>query len=322
MSTSIKISLLNNYPTIARADFIPIVESASLTTYRTPVTSIGDYIAVSGSVISSSWSSASISSSNAVTSSYAVEASHAVSASYAITASYVASSSYAITSSYSFLSATASYFNFSVSPQISCSWASRSISSSHALMADNAAVAVSSSFAITASYAATTPSSATGFTSGMVMMFAMQTPPSGWLECNGAVVLISSYVALDAAIWVGAGLNGSSHWGYRSTDSGGVTRNNAGGYLKLPDMRGLFARGWANAGSIDSGRAWASYQDDAVISHTHAYNFDSFIASIFMGTTVGGISYPGGSTQTGVPSVTTAAETRPKNQVFMYCIKT
>lgn len=322
MSTSIKISLLNNYPTIARADFIPIVESASLTTYRTPVTSIGDYIAVSGSVISSSWSSASISSSNAVTASYAVEASHAVSASYAITSSHSSlstSASYAITSSYSFLSSTASYFNFSVSPQISCSWASRSISSSHALMADNAAVAVSSSFAITASYAATTPSSATGFTSGMVMMFAMQTPPSGWLECNGAVVLISSYVALNAAIWVGAGLNGSSNWGYRSTDAGGVTRNSAGGYLKLPDMRGLFARGWANAGSIDSGRAWASYQDEAIISHTHGYTASP------IALTIG----PAGSTATflAMPAYATSyayggVETRPKNQVFMYCIKT
>ena len=319
MSTSIKISLLNNYPAVASADFIPIIESASLTTYRTPVTSIGNYIAVSGSVISSSWSSASISSSNAVTASYAVEASHAVSSSYAVTASHIDTASYAITSSYSFLSSTASYFNVSVSPQISCSWASRSISSSHALGADNAVAAVSSSFAITASYAATTPASATGFTSGMVMMFAMQTPPAGWLECNGAVVLISSYVALDAAIWVGAGLNGSSNWGYRSTDAGGVTRNNAGGYLKLPDMRGLFARGWANAGSIDAGRAWASYQDEAVISHTHGYTASPITLTIG----------PAGSTATflAVPSVSTTsatggAETRPKNQVFMYCIKT
>lgn len=87
---------------------------------------------------------------------------------------------------------------------------------------------------------------------GMVANFAMSTPPSGWLKCNGAVVSRVTFSKLFERIGVvfGAG-DGSTTFG-------------------LPDMRGLFPRGWADGGGIDAGRGFGTFQEMAFQSHNHA----------------------------------------------------
>jgi len=192
MATSIRISSLDQYPVIRSQDFIPIVQSGSgttLTTYRTPVSSFGNWMAASGSALSSSHA---ISSSYAISCSWSDRGGYSISSSFLIypnnsTASnalrspfadYSTSSSWAsssifssaslvtISSSYSRVSTsssysrnsetsslaiTASYFNFSI-PQNVPPFATSSLSSSWASSSLSSSVAITASYALTASY--------------------------------------------------------------------------------------------------------------------------------------------------------------------------
>jgi hypothetical protein len=167
--SNVRISQLNGFTNILGEDYIPLVDSSSVTTYRCTVSDLVGYFALSGSVLSASWASASISSSfssNSISASYAKTASALIypntstasvsltttSASYALSASYARSSSAANSASFassalsasysqtSSVAVTASYVNFSTpsttppfaSSSLSSSWASASISSSYA----------------------------------------------------------------------------------------------------------------------------------------------------------------------------------------------
>ena len=156
-------------------DFIPIVQSGSIstmTTYRTPISSLSGLFSTSGSALSASWSSASISASYALTSSYAVTSSYSISSSFATSATsaswvplqamptsvasalWASSSLTSISSSWASSSISASWAPSSLT-SISSSWASASISSSHSLISN---ISISSSWAsssISASYAVT-----------------------------------------------------------------------------------------------------------------------------------------------------------------------
>lgn len=87
---------------------------------------------------------------------------------------------------------------------------------------------------------------------GMVASFAMTAAPTGWLKCNGAAVSRTAFAQLFA--WLG------THYG---AGDGSTTFN-------LPDMRGLFPRGWDDGRGVDAGRAFGVYQD--MMLHAHAHN--------------------------------------------------
>lgn len=87
--------------------------------------------------------------------------------------------------------------------------------------------------------------------SGMVAYFAMLDAPVGWLKANGAAVSRTTYASLFSAI--------GTTWG---VGDGSTTFN-------LPDMRGEFARAWDDGKGTDTGRAFASAQSSANLSHTH-----------------------------------------------------
>lgn len=184
MATSIKISDLVEMPnTIVSNDFFPLVDSSSLTTYRSNVVQLGTWLSTSGSAlsssyasassisVSSSWASSSFTSSTSVTliypntstASYSVNggsSSFSVSSSYAGTSSVTTGtssySSFSISSSYArtaSLSDTASYVNFTATniPQI----ASSSISSSWASSSFSSSYSVTSSYSLSSSYSST-----------------------------------------------------------------------------------------------------------------------------------------------------------------------
>lgn len=93
--------------------------------------------------------------------------------------------------------------------------------------------------------------SAGGIPPGQVSHFAMQTPPAGWLECDGALVSRSTYAALFAAISTAFGVgDGSTTFG-------------------LPDFRGEFIRGWDHGKGTDSGRTFGSSQAQDYLAHNH-----------------------------------------------------
>lgn len=155
--------------------------------------------------------------------------------------------------------------------------------------------------------------------SGAVAHFAMNTAPTGWLKANGALVSRTTYAALFSAIGTTFGVG-----------DGSTT-------FALPDMRGRFTRNWADNGSIDSGRAFGSAQDDALQGHNHEVHETSANIRAWLG---GGGGTGSGNVRagTGTPAApwadaTTiitngtngtpriASETRPSNIALLACIK-
>lgn len=148
---------------------------------------------------------------------------------------------------------------------------------------------------------------------GMVMPFAMNSTPGGWLACNGAAVSRTTYARLFTAI--------STTYG---TGDGSTTFN-------LPDLRGIFIRG-TGAQTI-SGTTYtgthAAKERDAFQGHRHSLTNNNAVWRNGGGNaiTAGGVSAaydltigdPITDGTNGTPR--TASETRPANIALLYCIK-
>jgi len=169
---SIPISGLNPLFSISSSDFIPLVQSSSLTTYRTTFTQVGNWISASvgasSSLVSvsashsnfsdnscsSSFASTSLTSSNLIypntsTASYSITSSKSISASFAQTTPIQVSGSWA---SASFTSTSASFASQSITSNssitsTSSSYASSSTQANSALFATSATSATSASWA-------------------------------------------------------------------------------------------------------------------------------------------------------------------------------
>ncbi len=146
---------------------------------------------------------------------------------------------------------------------------------------------------------------------GAVMAFAMSTAPTGWLKCNGIAVSRTTYAALFAAI--------------KTTFGGGDGSTT----FNLPDLRGEFARGWADdrAGIADSGRTFGSAQEEGIKEHSHLIGVSITPRGTGADTaTLNGTSdsfYDGdGTGKTPLETPSTPDETRPRNVALLYCIKT
>jgi microcystin-dependent protein len=87
----------------------------------------------------------------------------------------------------------------------------------------------------------------------------------------------------------------------------------------LPDLRGVFVRGWDSGRGLDSGRELLSYQVDDLASHKHTLlrATNSGVGSLTDQVTTangdGGLANAVGNTGGG--------ETRPKNIAFNYIVK-
>lgn len=136
---------------------------------------------------------------------------------------------------------------------------------------------------------------------GCVATFAGNTAPTGWLKANGAAVSRSTYAALFAYIGTTYGVG-----------DGTTTFN-------VPDMRGYFARGWVDDGTIDSGRAFGSTQADELKSHTHTI---PAVGNSNTGTARVSPSNDSSITSNPPTNATGGTETRPVNVAFLACIKT
>jgi microcystin-dependent protein len=140
------------------------------------------------------------------------------------------------------------------------------------------------------------------------------------LFCDGSAVSRTTYAALFAKI-------GTQH----GAGDGATTFN-------VPDYRGMFLRGFDAGRGVDTGRAFASFQDDEIESHGHGVtiNDPGHIHTlpgntIRPGPGIGGGStqeYAGGATNAATTGITASAnntggaETRPKNVAVYICIKT
>ena len=160
-----------------------------------------------------------------------------------------------------------------------------------------------------------------------IIAFHNGIPDAGWLKCNGAVLLRSSYPALFNRIG---------------------TSFNTGGELstqfRLPDTRGQFLRGFDDGRGLDINRVFGIAQDSQNLSHahtgttssagSHAHSFDYQSIRFTGGSGAGGgnafqnITVSGGTASAGshTHAITLnqsgGAESRPVNLTCVYWIKT
>ncbi|MEI9562878.1 phage tail protein, partial [Escherichia coli] len=76
---------------------------------------------------------------------------------------------------------------------------------------------------------------------GVPVPWPLETPPTGWLKCNGAAFSSEMYPRLAKA--------------YPTN--------------KLPDLRGEFIRGWDDGRGVDAGRALLNWQPHTILDHAH-----------------------------------------------------
>lgn len=136
---------------------------------------------------------------------------------------------------------------------------------------------------------------------GSVIYHAANTPPTGYLKANGALVSRATYSALFAAIGTTFGVgDGSTTFG-------------------LPDLRGEFVRGWDDARGIDTGRVFGSAQAQAIESHFHTTGQTGTGLNGSFAITGATVGVSGsGATNSGA---TGGTETRPRNIALLACIK-
>lgn len=89
---------------------------------------------------------------------------------------------------------------------------------------------------------------------GFMQIMTSPIAPAGYLYCNGQAVSRTTYAALYAVI--------GNRWG---AGDGWSTFN-------LPDMRGVFPRGWDDGRGVDPGRVFASWQENANRWHGHSFS--------------------------------------------------
>ncbi|WP_248908358.1 phage tail protein [Escherichia coli] len=154
---------------------------------------------------------------------------------------------------------------------------------------------------------------------GVPVPWPLETPPTGWLKCNGAAFSSEKYPNLAKA--------------YPTN--------------KLPDLRGEFIRGWDDGRGIDSGRSILSEQGYATEDHAHGLPSKSTVATdrsinfyfdeawATSGNT--GVIRWGNTSDAGLPAPnygtfktykqsvanlgTAGLETRPRNIAFNYIVR-
>ncbi|MBY7528373.1 phage tail protein [Escherichia coli] len=131
---------------------------------------------------------------------------------------------------------------------------------------------------------------------GVPVPWPLETPPTGWLKCNGAAFSSEKYPNLAK-----------------------VYPTN-----KLPDLRGEFIRGWDDGRGIDAGRTLLSGQDGTSFSH-YGGNFDigsghsinNYDQIVSNQPGFSRFSFAGPSRGDGVNYVTI----RPRNIAFNYIVR-
>lgn len=152
-----------------------------------------------------------------------------------------------------------------------------------------------------------------GVPPGTILAYGAETPPAGYLSCDGAAFSKFDYPTLFNAIgtaWGGDGLPN----------------------FRLPDLRGRFPRGWDDGTGVDpdaggrtalhtggtTGDNVGSYQGDEFRGHTHAYTRNQ--TTIDRGSS-GGQAAVLRNTQSAQTTSAGGSETRPQNVAVHYIIK-
>jgi len=149
---------------------------------------------------------------------------------------------------------------------------------------------------------------------GTIIAYSAEVPPAGYLECDGRELLRADYPGLFAVVGTTFG------------KGDGVST------FRIPQLRGLFMRGWDHGNGFDPDRASrvamfsggasgdhvGSFQDFQVQAHSHIVFSSSFNAfGIFQGIVGANAS----GSLLNVSSSSGGNETRPRNMSMLYAIK-
>jgi len=110
-----------------------------------------------------------------------------------------------------------------------------------------------------------------GIPTGTVVPYAANSAPSGWVICDGSLY---GRTALDPSPQ-------PNLFGVIGTTYGFTTISN----FAVPDLRGMFVRGFDNGRNIDPLRVFGTTQADAFKSHNHTAGAESEHTHAFSGTT-------------------------------------
>ncbi|MDR1276372.1 MAG: phage tail protein [Candidatus Accumulibacter sp.] len=167
---------------------------------------------------------------------------------------------------------------------------------------------------------------------GMCATFPCTTPPTGWIERNGALLSRTAYPDLWAFAQASGNLLSADSLWVEAT-KGKFSPGNGTTTFRIPDHRGEFLRMWDSSAGVDVGRAIGSFQGDAIRNitgmappiHGGYYNLvsgafyvDSGITSPTIFGETNGITRIQFDASRVVP---TAAENRPRSVAVLACIK-
>lgn len=105
---------------------------------------------------------------------------------------------------------------------------------------------------------------------GSVVAIIGTAAPAGMLKLNGALISRATYANLWAYAQASGVLQTEALWA--STFSGAFSVGDGTTTFRLPDLRGMFLRGYDDGRGVDPGRGIGSYQANQNQSHTHPVN--------------------------------------------------
>jgi len=145
---------------------------------------------------------------------------------------------------------------------------------------------------------------------GTIIAYSAETPPPGYVECDGTPLARATYPALFAAIGTAFGAGDGS-----ST-------------FNIPDLRGQFLRGWSHGTGRDPDAAqrYLFFVGGATGDHVGSYQFDAVQSLAFFSGALnpfGPFEVVAGGNSIGgnIVHLSNGNETRPKNNAVMYAIK-
>ena len=103
-----------------------------------------------------------------------------------------------------------------------------------------------------------------------VEYFPCAVPPKGYTAADGTTMAVATVrPSFVVNLYCGDAENATADHGYRCDNADGTGRNIAGAYIKKPDMRAEWVRGWDNGRGVDVGRKLHKWANGQMPSHIH-----------------------------------------------------
>jgi microcystin-dependent protein len=172
---------------------------------------------------------------------------------------------------------------------------------------------------------------------GTVIFYTGKTPPTGYIEAAGQLLLRADYPGLFNHALASGNIFTEANW---ATNTGGYSTGDGVTNFRVPNLRGEFLRGADNGRGVDTGRVFGSVQGDAIRNitgtirtgtrKTDAVSDNTTGAFKTTATGAGVLSYNAGGvnalqyedrTFDASNVVPTASQNRPRNGALLACIK-